>query len=166
MTILSWDLVSPIEYTALEELSFNLHFEAPENTEEKKFYILGGLYTDTTYIPGTLFGILKAAGVDYGVNDPAYVTLWELEPEEEVDLPCKFIIGRSNCLLALFLMRMVGDEPNVDDDEQLALIQAELTAPVPIGEDMASIVTQYVMPIALIGVTFGVLAYLTKPLSK
>jgi len=130
MALLSWDLVSPVEYAAGQELVFNLHFEAPANTEAKKFYILGGLYTvDGTYIPDTLFGILKAAEVDYGVNDPAYMSLWELEPEQAVDLPCRFILSQSNCLVALFLMRMVGDAPSLSDDEQIAQILVELTPP-------------------------------------
>lgn len=155
MAILSWDLVSPVEYIALGELDFNLHFEAPENTKKKKFYILGGLYTDATYIPDTSFGILKAAEVDYGINDADYVTLWELEPEEEVDLPCKFILDRSNCLLALFLMRMVGDEPSVDDDEQLALIQVELTAPVLQWQ-------AFILPVAIVALFAWMAVSLTK----
>jgi len=143
MALLSSDLVSPIEYSAGEEIDFNLHFEAPSNTTEKKFYILGGLYTDATYISDSLFGILKAADVDYGVNSATYMSVWELDPEESVDLPCKFIINRSDCLMALFLMEMVGDEVDLDNDVEVAQILIQLTAPaapVPIWETIVPVV--------------------------
>ncbi|GAJ10519.1 unnamed protein product, partial [marine sediment metagenome] len=122
MALLSWDLVGPVEYSANQELDFNLHFEAPSNTTAKKFYIIGGLYTNTTYISGSLFGILKAEEVDYGVNNAAYMSLWELDPEGGIELPCKFIINRSDCLLVLFLMEMVSDEPELDNDVEVAQI--------------------------------------------
>jgi len=167
MELLSWDLISPIEYSVGEELNFNLHFEAPADTESKKFYVLGGLYTpDETYIAGSLFGILKAAGVDYGVNDTAYTSIWELDPEEGVDLPCKFNLSRTNCLLALFLVRMVGDEPNIDDDEELAQIQAQLVSPIPVGEQIGNIISQYAVPLALIGMMVGVVTIAGRGLFK
>lgn len=134
MAYISWDLASPLEYTADQEIDFNLHFEAPANATEKKFYILGGLYTiDEGYIPGSLFGILKAAEVDYGVNSVTYMSVWELDPEEAVELPCKFIINRSDCLLVLFLMEMVGDTSNLDNDIEVAQILTELTTPIPVS---------------------------------
>ena len=139
MTLLSWDLTSPLDFVIGGELSFNLHFEAPANTTAKKFYIVGGLYTDTTYIPGSLFGILKVAEVDYGVNDVTYSSIWELEPDEVVELPCRFTFNQTNCLLALFLMRMVSDIPNLDSDEQIAQIQTQLTAPKTILEEIGNI---------------------------
>lgn len=150
MALLSSDLVSPTDYTAGEELAFNLHFEAPANTEAEKFYILGALYSDTTYIPDTLFYILRAAGVDYGINDTGYLTLWELEPEVGVDLPCKFILGRTNCLLALFLMKMVGDEPSIELDEEVAQITVQLTAPVSVWEGLMPFVGG-VMMLVMVG---------------
>ena len=131
MALLSWDLVSPVTYTAGEELSFDLHFEAPADTEAGRYYLLGALYSDTTYISGTLFSILKAAEVDYGVNDPTYMSVWELEPEEVVDLPCRFTFDRSNVILGLFLMKMVGTEPSLDADEQVASLSVQLSSPAP-----------------------------------
>lgn len=166
MALLSWDLASPLEYTAGEEISFNLHFEAPANAVAEKFYLLGGLYTDTTYLSGTLFGILKAAEVDYGVNDPAYLSIWELEPEEAVDLPCKFILNRSDCLLVLFLMKMVGETPSLDDDEELAQIQVQLTALIPIEEEIPGMITQFVIPLAILGMTFGIVGVLGRGMFK
>lgn len=167
MALLSWDLVSPVSYDTSQELSFNLHFEAPANTGAKKFYLMGALYTpDGTYISGTLFGILKAAEVDYGVNDATYISLWELEPEEAVDLPCRFILNRTNCLLALFLMRMVGDEPSIDNDEVVAQIQAQLTAPQTVWEQIQDVIGQNVMPLAAMGLMLGMVALVGREIVK
>lgn len=151
MALLSWDLVSPLEYAAGDEVDFNLHFEAPANAAAKRFYLLGGLYTDTTYISGSLFGILKAAEVDYGVNSATYLSAWELDPEESVDLPCKFIINRSNCLLALFLMEMVGDEVELDNDVEVAQVQVQLTAPIPVEEEIMVSVIPFVGGVMMLG---------------
>ena len=151
---LSCDLVSPTEYTAGEELSFNLHFEAPGDTVPQKFYILGALYTDTTYLSGTLFGLLKAAEVDYAVNSDTYISLWELEPEEVVDLPCRLTLDRSDCILALFLMKMAGDAPNLDTDEVVDQVQVQLASPVPAWEQITQSmipVVGVVMVLALVG---------------
>lgn len=151
MALLSWDLASPLEYTAGQEIDFTLYFEAPANTAAKKFYLLGGLYTDTTYISGSLFGILKAAEVDYGVNSATYMSLWELDPEEAVELPCKFIFNRSNCLLVLFLMEMVGDEVDLDNDIEVAQILVQLTTPIPIEEEITQSVIPFVGGVLLLG---------------
>lgn len=167
MVLQAWDLVSPVEYSAGEELTFDLHFEAPADTEAEKFYILGGLYTsDGTYISGSLFGILKAAEVDYGVNSATYLSLWELEPEEEVNLPCRLILGRTNCLLALFLMKMVGDEPSIDADEQIAEIQAELTAPRTAWEEMQDIISQNIVPITTGVIVLGMVGMMSYGMFK
>ncbi len=166
MALLSSDLVSPLGYTAGEELDFNLHFEAPPNTTTEKFYVLGGLYTDTTYLSGSLFGILKVAELDYGVNSAAYLSTWELDPEEAVELPCKFILNRTNCLLALFLMRMVGDEPNIDDDEVVAQIQVQLTAVIPFEEQFGNVVSQSILPLIGIALVSGVVGILMGRKSK
>jgi len=149
--MLSWDLTSPVEYTAGEELSFNLHFEAPE---AGRYYVLGGLYTDTTYISGSLFGLLKAAEVDYAVNSDTYISLWELEPGEAVDLPCQLTFDHSDCTLALFLMKMAGDAPDLETDEVVDQVQAELSSPVPVWEQITQSmipVVGMVMVLALVG---------------
>ena len=166
MALLSSDLISPVEYTAGQELSFNLHFESPADTAAKKFYIMGGLYTDTTYVSGSLFGILKAAEVDYGVNDATYLSIWELDPEQVVDLPCRFILNRTNCLLRLFLMRMVGDTPSLDSDEQLAQIQVQLTAPKTPWEQIQETISQNIVPLAAMGLMLGMVALVGRGMFK
>lgn len=151
MALLSWDLTSPLSYAVGEELILNLHFEAPANTTPKKFYILGGLYIDTTYISDSLFGILKAAEVDYGINSTTYMSLWALEPGEGVDLPCKLALNHSDCLLALFLMRMVGDEVSLGSDEVVAQVSAQLAAPKPNWGQIQDAISRNIIPIAAIG---------------
>lgn len=158
--MISWDLVSLVDYTAGNELEFNLHFKAPANTTAKKFYILGGLYTDTTYISGSLFGILKAAEVDYGVNSTTYISVWELDPEEEVELSCKFIINKSNCLLALFLMEMVGDEVDLNNDIEIAQISVQLVAPVPVS------IFDQITPLISVAFLFGIIGIMMKGMFK
>jgi len=152
--LLSWDLVSPIEYTAGQELSFDLHFEAPAVTEAGRCYLLGALYSDTTYISGTLFGILKAAEVDYGVNDPTYMSIWELEPEEAVDLPCRFTFNRSDVILGLFLMKMVGTEPSLDADEPVASLSVQLSSPAP------PVTIESLLPVVGVVMVLGMLGFM------
>jgi hypothetical protein len=166
MELLSWSLVSPVEYAAGQELSFNVHFEAPADMEAKKFYILGGLYTDTTYTSGSLFGILKAADVDYGVNDPVYLSVWELEPGVAVDLPCRFILNQTNCLLALFLMRIVGDAPNLDSDEQMAQIQAQLAVPRTAWEQIQDIISRDIVPLTAAALMLGMIGLIGREMVR
>lgn len=159
MALLSWDLISPLSYSISNELSFNLYFEAPINTTPEKFYIIGGLYTDTTYIPDSLFGVLKAAEVDYGVNSTTYISLWILEPGEGVELPCRFIFNRSDCLLALFLMRMVGEEINFSTDEVVAQISVQLVAPKTVfWEQIQDVIGKNIIPIAVLVLLSGIVA--------
>ena len=79
MTLLSWDLIAPVGYEAGQELSFNLHLEAPEGIGAKDYYVLGGLYDVNIYVAGSIFGVLIPAGADYGVNSPTYMSTWRLE---------------------------------------------------------------------------------------
>jgi len=149
---LSWDLVSPTEYTAGGELSFDLHFEAPE---AGRYYLLGALYTDTTYLSGTLFGLIKAAEVDYAVNSNTYISLWELETEEAVDLSCRLTFNRSDCMMALFLMKMAGDIPSLETDQVIDQVQVQLVSPVPVWEQITESmipVVGGVMVLAMMGI--------------
>lgn len=133
-TYLSWNLVSPVEYTAGEELQFTLHLTAPEAVlpRKRKYYILSALYTkDLVYISGTLFSIYVPPGVDYGIGSTEYASVWELEPEQSVDLPCRLTLNRSDVILGLFLFRMEGDVPSLGVDEEIAFISAELVSPTP-----------------------------------
>jgi len=146
VALLSWNIVSPMEYTPGEEISFSLHFEAPV---AGRYYLLGALYIDIYHPPSTIFGVRN------GVNDPAYTSVWELGAAEAVDLPCRFMLDRTNCLLALFLMRMAGDEVNLDGDEKIAQVQAQLAAPVPEKQIMQTVVPIVggVMLLGLVAVT-------------
>jgi len=138
--MLSWDVTSPVEYTAGSELSFNLHFEP---SEAGRYYVLGALYLDSTYESGSMFGLLKADGVDYAVNSDTYVSLWELGPEEAVDIPCRLTLDRSDCTLALFLMMMAGDNPDLGMDEVVDQVEADLVSPVTAWEG----ITQDIIPV-------------------
>ena len=162
MTLLSWDLISPLEYSANQELDFTLHFEAPDNATAKKFYVLGGLYIGTEYITGSLFGILKAEEVEYGKNSATYISVWELDPEEAVELPCKFIINRSDCLLVLFLMEMLEDTAELDSDIEVAQILVQLTAPIPVEEEIMQSITPFIGGV----VALGILGWVLLPMFK
>lgn len=131
---LSWDLESPVEYQAGQELQFTLHFVAPEAVwpRKGKYYILGALYTTAlTYIPGTIFAIYVPPSVEYGIGSTEYTSVWELEPEESVDLPCRLTLSRSDVVLGIFLFRIEGDEPSLGVDEEIASVSAELVSPTP-----------------------------------
>lgn len=130
---LSWDLESPVEYQAGQELQFTLHFSAPEAVPRKrKYYVLCALYTkDLVYISGTLFPVYVPPGVDYGIGSTEYASVWELEPGRSVDLPCRLTLDRSDVVLGLFLFKMVGDVPSLGVDEEVASVSAELVSPAP-----------------------------------
>lgn len=126
---LSWNLPSPVSYQAGQELELTLNFTAPE---AGKYYLLGALYTTTSeYISGTLFGVLLPEGSDYAVNSAEYTSPWELEADEERELLCKFIFDRSDVVLGVFLMKMSGDEPSFEEDEQVASLSVALSSPAP-----------------------------------
>lgn len=131
---LTWDLASPSEYQARQELQFALSFSAPEagRPRKEKFYILGGLYTnDVVYISGSLFGLFQVPGTEYAVNSTGYVSVWELEPGGSVGLPCRLTFSMSDIILGLFLFKMEGDEPVIGIDEEIASISAVLASPAP-----------------------------------
>lgn len=135
-TAISWDLESTVSYQANQELEFTLNFTAPE---EGTYYVIGALYTSSLdYISGTLFGVLVPEGSAYGVNSIQYTSLWELEADESKELPSKFTFDRSNVVLGLFLMKMAGDEPSLEDDEQVGSLTTTLSGPqvVDVGQIM------------------------------
>ena len=126
---LSSDLVSPVQYTASQELALTLSFTAPETAS---YYLVCALYTsDLVYISGTLFGILLPEGSEYAVNSTEYTSLWELEADEEKELPCKFTFDRSDVVLGVFLMKMIGDVPSFEHDEQIGSLSIQLSSPAP-----------------------------------
>jgi len=133
---LVWDLSAEVTYNAGEELPFGLVLTAPS---AGKYYLLGALYTSSAeFIPGTMFGILFTEGLEHCVNDPQHSSLWELDEGEEVNLPCIITLDRTNVILGIFMMRMAGDEPSLDDDEQAGTLAATLSGPhvVDIGQIM------------------------------
>ena len=162
MTLLSWDLVSPVEYEIGQELDFNLHFEAPENTGVGEFYILGGLYDVTVYAPGSIFGVIIPAGASYGTNSPTHMSTWRLEPGQAVDLPCKFALNRTDIVMALFLQRITGDEPSLDGDEQIAQIQTQLDVPKTLLEQIPDMLN----PLVAVVVVVGMMQIMSKGISE
>jgi len=131
---LTWDLSASIVYDAGSELELTLSILAPE---EATFYLLGALYAvDGTYIPGTLFGV--ASGVTYAVNSTTETSLWELLADEDLELGCRFVLDRSNVVLGLFLMKMAGDAPSLEDDAEVVSLSTALTslAPEPEAGDL------------------------------
>lgn len=126
---LSWDLVSPTEYTAGEELECIVGFTAPE---DDTYYLIGALYTSgLEYISGTLFGVLLPEGATYAVNSVEYTSLWEMVAGEVGELPCKLTFNRSDVVFGLFLMRLTGTEPSFDDDEEITSLSIQLASPTP-----------------------------------
>jgi len=128
-TAISWDLTSPVTYQAEKVLACAISFTAPE---AGKYYLLGALYTTSLeYISGTLFGVLLPEGSDYAVNSTQYTSLWEMGKGEEKQLPCEFTFNRSDLVLGLFLLKMAGEEPSLDADEQIGSLSVRLSSPVP-----------------------------------
>ena len=124
LTNLSWDIESPVEYQAGQELQFTVNFTAPG---DGKSYLMGALYSsDLSYISGTLFGLLKVAGADYAVNGTTYMSYWDLKEGESVELPCKLTLDRTNVVLGLFLFQMEGDTASLGVDEEVDALSAAL----------------------------------------
>ena len=151
--LLTWDLVSPVEYASGQELQFTLHFSAPEVGGQRKYYLLCALYTkDLVYISGTLFSIYVPPGIEYGIGSTQYASVWELAAGESVDLPSRLTLDRSDVVLGLFLFRMEGETPSLGVDEEIASISAELVSPVPpwTMESMMSMVA-VIMVLGMLG---------------
>jgi len=137
---LSWDLGSLVSYEAGAELEAAVEFDVPEDAT---YYLIGALYTtELAYIAGTMFGVLIPTGEDYGVNSPGDQTAWEMEEDEEKELDCKFTLDRTNVILGLFLVKMLGYEPDWTTDAVVSSITTSLSGaavPAPsIGIDIDS----------------------------
>ncbi len=121
---LSWNLASPAISQAGQELQFTVNLTAPG---DGKYYLMGALYSsDLSYISGTLFGLLKVAGADYAVNGTTYMSYWDLEEGESVELPCRLTQDRTNVVLGLFLFKMEGDTASLGVDEEVDALSAAL----------------------------------------
>lgn len=128
-TYLSWNLTSPVTYQAGQELEYILSFTAPQMG---RYYLIGALYDSSLiYIPGTIFGVLLPEGLEYAINSMEYTSLWELEADEEKELPCKFTFDRSDVVLGMFLMKMIGNVPSFELDEQIGSLSIQLSPPTP-----------------------------------
>lgn len=128
-TNLSWDLPGSPVYEAGSALECTLTLQAPGTG---RYYLLGALYDSIgNYIGDTLFGVLVPEGSSDAVNSQSYASLWEMSTGEEKSLPCRFTFNRSNVILGLFLLKMVGDELSLESDELVASVSAPLSSPVP-----------------------------------
>lgn len=126
---LSWDLISSVEYEAGDKLELNLQIHAPNIGRRKEaFYVVGALYTAAmSYIADTLFYIFVPPGVTYGSNDVSLTTVWELEPDESMSLPCQLTLDRSGVVLGMFLFRVEEHIPSIGVDEQIDAISVILS---------------------------------------
>jgi len=148
---LSWDLEAEVSYRAGETLECAISFTAPETG---KYYLMGALYTSSSeYISGTLFGLLLPEGSEYAINSAQYTSLWELEADESRELPCRFTFNRSDVVLGIFLMRMAGDEPSLEDDEQVGSLSVQLSSPAP------PVMVESLITMAMIVGVFGYMSY-------
>jgi len=112
---ISTDLVSPVRYNPGETLEFELSFTAPE---AGNYYLLGALYdSGYNYISGSMFGVLLSEDKTYMFNSSEQTKPWELGEGDTMTLSSKFSFARSDAIMGLFLMKMAGNAPSLDDDE-------------------------------------------------
>lgn len=141
-TCLSWDLGVETQYQGRTELQAAVSFTLPS---DGKYYLLGALYTLGTqeFISGTLFGVLVAEGTDYGANDPNQVSLFAGKEGEGTGLPCRFTLDRTDAVLGLFLLRMEGESPDLNADEQVGAVSTRLAEPA--GLDITQLMTPLIL---------------------
>ena len=146
MPNISTDISSPVSYVAGVELVFKLTLTAPE---DGTYYVIGALY-DGNYnlIQGTRFGILLPEGAEYAFNSTEYTQLWELVKDEVKEIDCKLTLSRSSAILGLFLMKMVGESPSLDDDEEKGSTELTLLGAAPAGVDLNA----FIGLIAVVGI--------------
>lgn len=129
MDHISVDLASPVTYGVGEELEVKATFSAPE---DGSYYLLGALYTaDYGYISGTMFGVILPEGATYAINSGTVTQLWEMSEGDEQELDCKLTLGRTGVILGLFLMRLAGETPSLDDDIEIGCVNLTLEERVP-----------------------------------
>lgn len=126
MAYISTDLVSPVTYDPGGVLEFELSFTAPE---AGNYYLLGALYDSSrNYISGSLFGVLLSEDKTYMFNSSEQTKPWELGEGDTMTLSCKFSFARSDTIMGLFLMKMAGSAPSLDDDEEAGSVAVSLEA--------------------------------------
>ena len=154
-TYLSWNLEVETQYQAGAELQPTVSFTLPS---DGNFYLLGALFAPDTlqFIQGTLFGVLMPEGADYGVNDPNRVSVFTGNEGESLDLPCRFAFGRTDVILGLFFLKMVGESPNLDVDEEVGVLTTRLVKPA--GFDIG----QLLMPMLLVAVMVPMMGMIGK----
>ena len=154
MADLSWDLGAETGYQAGEELEAIVTFST---SEAGGYYLLGGLYdTDGNFIDGTLCGLV-ATGSGYTVNSPTETGLWELGAGEDIELACRLTFDRTEVILGLFLMKMVGEAPSLENDKEIGSIATGLSA-VNQAADAMSLLGM----LAVTGLTAGILPVALK----
>jgi hypothetical protein len=111
---LSWDLPEAVEYSPGEVLECTLTLANLTETA-RKLYVLGGLFFAAGEPAGTSFGVYAITGADYAVNDPDWVTVWEVPAGETGTIPCRLTLSNSDAVLVLSLLEMAGEAPAADD---------------------------------------------------
>ena len=130
MSYISIDLESPVTYDAGNILELKVTFSAPQDS---KYYLLGALYTTSyDYILDSMFGVLLPVDTEYAINSYTVTNLWEMTTGDENELNCKFTLPRSDVILGLFLMRLVGDTPSLDDDVEVGSVSVVLEGTIPV----------------------------------
>jgi hypothetical protein len=125
--MLTWDLATSITYYANTELNIELSVVAEQAGVH---YIIGALYTrEGVYIPDTLFGIVLPEGSAYGIASSVEAKTWEMVISESIILPCKLTLNRTDAMLGLFFMKMVGATAVPDTDIIAGQVSAYLNAP-------------------------------------
>ncbi len=155
MASLSWSLGVYTAYQAGETLETVVAFTAPE---DGSYYLLGGLYDgDGSFLAGTLFGLVVPPGADYAINSLIETGLWELEAGAETELACKLTFNRTDVILGLFLMKMAGDAPSLEYDEEASSVSTVLSAANQ-ATDMSSLIGM----LAAVGLMAGMLPVALK----
>lgn len=154
-TYLSWNLEAETQYQAGSELQATVSFALPS---DGSYYLLGALYTPDTqqFIQGTLFGVLVPEGADYGTNDPDRVSVFTGNEGEGLDLLCRFAFGQTDVILGFFFLKMTGEAPNLDVDEEVGVLTTRLVKPA--GLD----ITQLMMPLLLVGMMVPMMGMIGK----
>lgn len=136
---LSWSLGTSRAYIAREELDVAVRITAPEHGN---YYIVGALYSAEMHMySGSLFGLLTGPDGIVARNSLSTMSVFSLEGGVELDLTGRLVLSNTDCVLALFLYELLGDEANLDTDMLVDSISAMLVSPVTeVKESMNEIV--------------------------
>ncbi len=125
---LTWGLGASAGYTVGEVLSTPVKIVAPE---AGTYYIVGALYSvELAMYSGTFFGLLQTPDTVIVSINPATLSVWSFEEDEELDFTAEFSLTTTGCILAIFLYRLTGDIPELEDDVMISSVQALLISPI------------------------------------